>query len=60
VEVEDASPTSATLMTAQRWMEKVIEKEVARITSQCQRYQERHGYVPRWVERGNGGALLTD
>ena len=39
-------------MTLQRWMEKVVEKEVARITAKCQRYQERQGNVPRWVERG--------
>jgi hypothetical protein len=54
LEVEDASPTSAALLTLQRWMEKVVEKEVARITAKCQRYQERQGYVPRWVERGMG------
>jgi hypothetical protein len=54
LEIEDASPTSAALMTLQRWMEKVVEKEVARITVKCQRYQERQGYVPRWVERGMG------
>jgi hypothetical protein len=52
--VEDASPTSAALMTLQRWMEKIVEKEVARITAKCQRYQERQGYVPRWVESGMG------
>jgi hypothetical protein len=54
LEVEDASPTSAALMTLQRWMETVVEKEVARITAKCQRYQERQGYIPRWVERGMG------
>jgi hypothetical protein len=27
---------------------------VARITAKCRRYQERQGYVPRWVERGMG------
>jgi hypothetical protein len=54
LEVEDASPTSAALMTLQRWMEKAVGKEVARITAKCQRYQERQGYVPRWVERGMG------
>jgi hypothetical protein len=54
LEVEDASPTSAALLTLQRWMERVVEKEVARITTKCQRYQERQGYVPRWVERGMG------
>jgi hypothetical protein len=54
LEVEDASPASAALLTLQRWMEKVVEKEVARITAKCQRYQERQGSVPRWVERGMG------
>jgi hypothetical protein len=54
LEVEDASPTSAALMTLQRWMEKVVEKEVARVTAKCARYQERQGSVPRWVERGMG------
>jgi hypothetical protein len=54
LEVEDASPTSAALITLQRWMEKVVEKEVARITAKCQRFQERQGYVPHWVERGMG------
>jgi hypothetical protein len=54
LEVEDASPTPAALMTLQRWMEKVVEKEVARITAKCERYQERQGSVPRWVERGMG------
>jgi hypothetical protein len=32
----------------------VVAQELARITSKCQRYQERQGYVPRWVERGMG------
>jgi hypothetical protein len=54
LEVEDASPASAALLTLQRWMEKVVEKEVARITAKCQRYQERQGYVPHWVECGMG------
>ena len=58
LEVEDASPTSAALMTLQRWMEKVVEKvvekEVARITAKCQRYEEKQGAVPRWVEHGMG------
>jgi hypothetical protein len=54
LEVEDASPTSVALLTLQRWVEKVVEKEVARITAKCQRYQERQGSVPRWVERGMG------
>jgi len=54
LEVEDASPTSAALLMLQRWMEKVVEKEVARISAKCQRYQERQGSVPHWVERGMG------
>jgi len=54
LEVEDTSPTSAALMALQRWVEKVAEKEVERITAKCQRYQERQGHVPRWVERGMG------
>ena len=54
LEGEDASRTSAALMTLHRWMEQVVEKEMARITAKCQRYQERHGCVPRWVERGMG------
>jgi hypothetical protein len=54
LEVEDAAPTIAALMTLQRWMEKVVEKDVARITAKCERYHERQGYVPRWVERGMG------
>jgi hypothetical protein len=54
LEVEDASPTSAALMTLQRWMERVVEKEVARISAKCKRYKERQGHVPRWVERGMG------
>ncbi len=54
LEVEDASPTSAALMTLHRWVERVAEKEVERITRKCQRYEETHGGVPRWVQRGMG------
>jgi hypothetical protein len=54
LEVEDASPTSAALLTLQRWVEKAAEQEVDRITAKCQRYQESQGSVPRWVERGMG------
>ena len=32
-------------------MAKIVEKEVASITAKCQRYQERQGYAPRWVEQ---------
>jgi|GEM_PF-3175295 len=41
-------------MTLQRWIEKVVDKEMQRITVKCRRYQERHDCVPRWVERGMG------
>jgi hypothetical protein len=54
LEVEDASPAAAALMTLQRWVERVVEKEMERITAKCQRYHERQGYVPRWVEHGMG------
>jgi hypothetical protein len=54
LEVEDASPTSAALMMLHQWVQKVVEKEVERITAKCRRYHERLGYVPRWVERGMG------
>jgi hypothetical protein len=54
LEVEDASPTSAALLMLQRWMELVVEKEVQRVTARRQRYQDRQGFVPRWVKRGMG------
>jgi hypothetical protein len=52
LEVEDASPTSAALLTLQRWVERIVEREVARTTAKCQRYEASQGHVPRWVERG--------
>jgi hypothetical protein len=52
LEVEDASPTSAALMTLQRWMERIAEKEVERITAKRQRYQEQGKRVPAWVRSG--------
>jgi hypothetical protein len=55
LEVEDASPTAAALLTLQRWVERVAEMEVARITTKCQRYQETHGSpIPRATQRGMG------
>ena len=54
LEVEDASPTSAALMTLQRWMERVVEKEVARITAKCQRYQEQGKASPALGRAGMG------
>jgi hypothetical protein len=52
LEVEDASPTSAALMTLHRWMEQIAEKEVERITARCRRYQKLGEPVPRWVHPG--------
>jgi hypothetical protein len=52
LEVEDASPTSTALMTLQRWMERIAEKEVERITAKCRRYQEQSKPVPAWVRMG--------
>jgi hypothetical protein len=52
LEMEDASPTSAALLTLQRRMEKVVEKEVARITAKCRRYQEQGKPISAWVRTG--------
>ena len=52
LEVEDASPTSAALMTLQWWVERIAEKEVSRLTAKRQRYQEQGKTIPAWVRRG--------
>jgi hypothetical protein len=52
LEVENASPTSTALMTLRRWMERIAEKEVDRITAKCRRYQEQGKSVPAWVRAG--------
>jgi hypothetical protein len=52
LEVEDASPTSTALMTLQRWMERVAEKEVERITAKRRRYHDQGKSVPSWVRAG--------
>jgi hypothetical protein len=52
LEVEDASPTSSALMTLQRWVERIAEKEVDRITAKCRLYQEQGKPVPAWVRAG--------
>jgi hypothetical protein len=52
LEVEDASPTSTALTTLQRWMERIAEKEVERITARCRRYQDQGKAVPAWVRAG--------
>jgi hypothetical protein len=52
LEVEDASPTSTALMTLQRWIERIAEREVERITAKCLRYQEQGRSIPAWVRTG--------
>jgi hypothetical protein len=52
LEVEDASSTSTALMTLQRWVERIAEKEVERITAKCRRYQDQGKPVPAWVRAG--------
>lgn len=54
VQQHDADRPHPALEAVSRWMERIAEKEVERITAKHQRYQERQGYVPRWVERGMG------
>jgi hypothetical protein len=48
----DASPMSTALMTLQRWIERIAENEVERITARCRRYQEQGKPIPRWVRAG--------
>ena len=52
LEVEDASPTSAALLTLQRWKERITEKEVERITAKRRWYQEQGKSIPTWVRAG--------
>jgi hypothetical protein len=52
LEVEDASPTSAALLTLQRWVARIAEQEVARLTAKCQRYAVQGQPVPPWVRAG--------
>lgn len=52
LKVEDASPTSASLQTLQRWMERVAQKEVERLTAKCERYEQAGKPIPDWVYRG--------
>jgi len=54
LEVEDASPVSAAALLLQRWLERMAEQEVERLTRRCERYEQTLGYVPRWVRRGMG------
>jgi hypothetical protein len=52
LEVVDASPTSAALLTLQRWVGRTVEGEVARITAKCARYAAQGKPVPHWVQHG--------
>jgi hypothetical protein len=54
LEVEDASPASAALVSLRRWVERVAEAESRRLAARCAFHQERVGHVPRWVLRGMG------
>jgi len=54
LEVEDASPTSAALLSLRRWVEKVAEGEERRLAARCAFHRERLGYVPKWVKHGMG------
>jgi hypothetical protein len=52
LEVVDASPTSTALLILQRWVERTVEGEVARITAKCARYAGQNQPIPRWAWRG--------
>jgi hypothetical protein len=52
LEVEDASPISAALLTLRRWVERVAEGEAGRLAERCAAHHERLGHVPKWVLAG--------
>lgn len=52
LELEEASPVSTTLLALQRWVERITERELARITAKCARYAVRGQAIPAWVQRG--------
>jgi hypothetical protein len=52
LELEDASPVSAALLALQRWVERIGEYEMARITAKCERYAAKSQQIPEWVKRG--------
>ena len=57
LEVEDASPASASLAAMQRWIERIATKEEVRANARQERYLKRYGSVPAWVEQGMGARL---
>jgi hypothetical protein len=52
LEVEDASPVNAALQALLRWVDRIAEKEIAKITAKCERYARQGKSVPAWVQRG--------
>jgi hypothetical protein len=52
LELEDASPVSAALLAIHKWVERIAEHEMARITAKCERYAARGREIPTWVLRG--------
>jgi hypothetical protein len=57
LEVEDASPASASLAVLDRYSTRLLEREAARAAARRQYYLTKQGRVPRWVERGMGVRL---
>jgi hypothetical protein len=50
LEVEDASPASASLATLQRWIERIAAKEEVRANARRERYLKRYGDVYTAIE----------
>jgi hypothetical protein len=57
LEVEDASPTAASLRALHHWIEKVAAREAERANVRRASYQAKYGSVPEWVEQGMGARL---
>jgi hypothetical protein len=54
LEVEDASPVSASLAELDRWSARLLQREAMHGESRRQHYLAKEGRVPRWVEHGMG------
>lgn len=52
LELEDASPVSAAHLAIHKWVERIAEHEMERITAKCERYSARGQQIPAWVWRG--------
>jgi hypothetical protein len=57
LEVEDASPVSASLAALDRHTARLLEREAVRAAARRQHYLATRGSVPGWVERGMGARL---